>query len=139
MGVLIACLIGGMHRSIAGGWRLPRSEFEASNSTGPGLRARSIQSTQCPTTPPPHLKPKQAEEPPQEEQPDPLKEALEAAEETAATDAKAGIAAYHAVLATPGREGDEAAQRIKEEAIYRCVCALCVQCCLGRSRARSWT
>ena len=62
----------------------------------------------------------QEEEQPQEEQPDPLKEALEAAEETAATDPKAGIAAYHAVLATPGREGDEAAQRIKEEAIYRC-------------------
>ena len=29
------------------------------------------------------------------------------------------------MLETPGREGDEAAQRIKEEAIYRCVMAMC--------------
>jgi len=65
------------------------------------------------------------QEPQEEEQPDPLKEALEAAEETAATNPAAGIKAYHAVLETPGREGDEAAQRIKEEAIYRCVMAMC--------------
>lgn len=79
------------------------------------------------TQPHPPTPQHQEEEQPQEEQPDPLKEALEAAEETAATDPKAGIAAYHAVLATPGREGDEAAQRIKEEAIYRCTFfAFCV-------------
>ena len=83
----------------------------------------------------------QEEEQPQEEQPDPLKEALEAAEETAAADPKAGIAAYHAVLATPGREGDEAAQRIKEEAIYRCAFflrfAFLMRLC-GRRRWRRW-
>eukprot|EP00624_Nannochloropsis_granulata_P005755 evm.model.NODE_4096_length_4686_cov_43.297482.1 len=69
-----------------------------------------------PTHPcPPFSHPNQEEE---ESKPDPLKEALEAAEEQAQTHPAQAIAAFHAVLHTPNRD-DEVAQRIKEEAIYR--------------------
>lgn len=54
----------------------------------------------------------------EESKPDPLKEALEAAEEQAQTHPAQAIAAFHDVLHTPNRD-DEVAQRIKEEAIYR--------------------
>lgn len=54
----------------------------------------------------------------EESLPDPLKEALEAAEELAQSHPSKAITAFHAIVNTPDRE-DDAAQRLKEEAIYR--------------------
>lgn len=86
----------------------------------PAYRFRFLIATRSHTPPlspppPPPTTPNQEEE---ESKPDPLKEALEAAEEQAQTHPAQAIAAFHAVLHTPNRD-DEPAQRIKEEAIYR--------------------